>query len=151
MGISFRKSIKIGKNTRINLSSKGGVGFSTGMKGARISVNKQGAKVYGGKGIVRYQKQLYSNNNSDKELNQCNESSYGGKTNFIKRWYKEIITVFAGILIGSFIGGIGKVDTSIVDKTNVEIQTNKKMVENKKDDLEKADAKKAELEAILNN
>ena len=43
MGFTFRKSIKIGKNTRINLSSKGGVGISTGVKGARVSVNKQGA------------------------------------------------------------------------------------------------------------
>lgn len=36
MGLRYRKSIKIGENTRINLS-KSGVGISTGIKGARVS------------------------------------------------------------------------------------------------------------------
>ena len=36
MGLRFRKSIKVGKNTRINLS-KSGVGFSVGTKGARVT------------------------------------------------------------------------------------------------------------------
>lgn len=36
MGLRFRKSIKVGKNTRINLS-KSGVGFSVGTKDARVT------------------------------------------------------------------------------------------------------------------
>ena len=36
MGLRFRKSIKVGKNARINLS-KSGVGFSVGTKGARVT------------------------------------------------------------------------------------------------------------------
>ena len=36
MGLRFRKSIKVGKNTRINLS-KSGVGFSVGTKGAKMT------------------------------------------------------------------------------------------------------------------
>ncbi|WP_283698563.1 DUF4236 domain-containing protein [Clostridium perfringens] len=45
MGFSLRKSFKVGKNSKANLSTGGGVGFSTGKKGARISVNKNGVMV----------------------------------------------------------------------------------------------------------
>ena len=41
MGFSYRKSTKVGKNSRVNVSSKS-VGFSTGVKGARVSVNSKG-------------------------------------------------------------------------------------------------------------
>jgi hypothetical protein len=58
MGLSFRKSIKIGKNTRINLSKNGGIGISTGVKGARISVNKQGVRTQVGKNGISYRKQV---------------------------------------------------------------------------------------------
>ncbi|MBO3418121.1 DUF4236 domain-containing protein, partial [Clostridium perfringens] len=51
MGFSLRKSFKVGKNSKVNLSTGGGVGFSTGKKGARVSVNKNGVNLYGGKGI----------------------------------------------------------------------------------------------------
>ena len=44
MGISYRKSKKIG-NSRVSVSTKS-VGFSTGVKGARISLNsKRGARI----------------------------------------------------------------------------------------------------------
>lgn len=43
MGLRYRKSIKIGKNMRINLS-KSGVGVSTGIKGARMSVGPRGVR-----------------------------------------------------------------------------------------------------------
>lgn len=39
----FRKSIKVGKGTRINLS-RSGIGLSTGVKGARVSVNSKGTR-----------------------------------------------------------------------------------------------------------
>ncbi|GAB6170299.1 hypothetical protein JCM1393_27590 [Clostridium carnis] len=159
MGFSFRKSIKIGKNTRINLSSKGGVGISTGVKGARVSINKQGAKVYGGKGALRYQKQIYSNSNSksnhqsssNNEIYKYEENTRVKKPNFFKRFYKEIIVVLIGITIGSSIGGIGKVISSTVDEVKSEIETNNKTIENKKLELESLQAKKAELEASLGN
>ena len=41
MGFSFRKSIKLGKHTKLNIS-KSGVSVSTGVKGARVSVNNKG-------------------------------------------------------------------------------------------------------------
>lgn len=56
MGLSFRKSIKIGKNTRINFSKTGGIGISTGVKGARISMNQKGVRTTIGKGGLRYTK-----------------------------------------------------------------------------------------------
>lgn len=155
MGFSFRKSIKIGKNTRINLSSKGGVGFSTGVKGARVSVNRQGAKIYGGKGALRYQKQIYSNNDKESNSNnttyQYEDNIAVKKPNFFKRFYKEIIVVFIGILIGSSIGGIGKVSTSTVDEINVKIESNKKDIKSKEAEIELLQNKKKELEASLGN
>lgn len=56
MGLNFRKSIKLGKNTRINLSKTGGIGISTGVKGARVSVNKKGIRTSVGSNGLRYQK-----------------------------------------------------------------------------------------------
>ncbi|MDK0554364.1 DUF4236 domain-containing protein [Clostridium perfringens] len=58
MGFSLRKSFKVGKNSKVNLSTEGGVGFSTSKKGARISVNKNGVNLYGGKGILRFTKHI---------------------------------------------------------------------------------------------
>lgn len=46
MVFSLRKSFKLGKNSKVNLSSGGGVGFSTGKKGARFSINKNGIGFY---------------------------------------------------------------------------------------------------------
>ena len=58
MGFSLRKSFKVGKNSKVNLSTGGGIGFSTGKKGARFSVNKNGIGFYGGKGILRFTKHI---------------------------------------------------------------------------------------------
>lgn len=58
MGISFRKSIRLGKNINLNLSNKSGIGISFGVKNARTSINKNGVRLYGGKGIVRFTKYL---------------------------------------------------------------------------------------------
>lgn len=41
MGWSFRKSKSLGKNSRMNIGKKS-IGVSTGVKGARISVNSKG-------------------------------------------------------------------------------------------------------------
>ncbi|MDO9304123.1 MAG: DUF4236 domain-containing protein [Sulfuricurvum sp.] len=45
MSIIFRKSIRLGKFARINLSSKGVSGVSFGIRGARIGVNSRGTYV----------------------------------------------------------------------------------------------------------
>lgn len=42
MGFNFRKSIKVGKNVRINLS-KSGIGWSVGTKGARYTKSANGS------------------------------------------------------------------------------------------------------------
>jgi len=57
MGWSFRKSIKLGGGLRLNLS-KFGIGISGGVRGARLSVGPRGARIYGGRGPFRYQKQV---------------------------------------------------------------------------------------------
>lgn len=41
MGLRFRKSIKVGKNSRVNIS-KSGIGFSTGVKGLRFTRTAKG-------------------------------------------------------------------------------------------------------------
>ena len=56
MGFSWRKSIKLGKNLRLNLSSGSGLGLSFGVKNARASVNKNGVRLSGGKGGLRLTK-----------------------------------------------------------------------------------------------
>lgn len=43
MGLSVRRSVRIGKNTRLNLS-KSGIGISTGAKGVRISAGPRGIR-----------------------------------------------------------------------------------------------------------
>jgi hypothetical protein len=43
MGLNFRKSLSIGKLFRINFS-KGGIGVSAGVKGARVSLGKNGVR-----------------------------------------------------------------------------------------------------------
>lgn len=43
MGLRLRKSIKLGKHTRLNLS-KSGVGVSTGVKGFRVGVGPRGVR-----------------------------------------------------------------------------------------------------------
>lgn len=58
MGISLRKSIKLGKKTKLNLSTGGGVGISTGINGARCAINKNGINFYGGRGILRFTKYI---------------------------------------------------------------------------------------------
>lgn len=45
MSILFRKSIRLGKFARINLSSKGISGISIGGRGVRIGVNRRGTYV----------------------------------------------------------------------------------------------------------
>lgn len=43
MGLNFRRSVRLGKNVRMNLS-KSGVGISAGVKGARMSVGSRGIR-----------------------------------------------------------------------------------------------------------
>lgn len=43
MGFRYRKSIKLGKGVRLNIS-KNSIGLSAGVKGARVSVNSKGRK-----------------------------------------------------------------------------------------------------------
>ena len=68
MGLSFRKSIKIGKNTRINFSKTGGIGISTGVKGARVSVNKKGVRTTVSKCGIQYTKSHKFDNAKSKEI-----------------------------------------------------------------------------------
>lgn len=74
MGFGFRKSIKLGKGTRLNLS-KSGLGISTGAKGFRVSTGPRGSRVTAGipgTGIY-YTKSL--NGRKKKRTSSSNDSS----------------------------------------------------------------------------
>lgn len=170
MGFALRKSIKIGKNTRVNLSSKGGVGISTGVKGARVSVNQQGAKAYGGVGPIRYQKNLSSNSKTEydtayDETRRVDVESYKGiiehdennnnnnkpKMNFFKKYYKEMIVVILALGIGSLIGSIGKVGSTSANEVKNDIEAKSKDLENKQAELDSLINEKAKLETYIKN
>lgn len=70
MGFSLRKSIKLGKGTRLNLSSKG-IGISTGIKGLRVSSR---GRIYGGTGIFRFQKSIGGTGRHSGSRNQDNRA-----------------------------------------------------------------------------
>jgi hypothetical protein len=77
MGFSFRKSIRLTKGLRLNLS-RSGLGISGGARGARISAGPRGIGVSGGAGGLRYQKQITgspikSENASEKSGNKTEE------------------------------------------------------------------------------
>jgi len=58
MGLTFRKSIRVGRFLRLNLSGSG-VGASAGTRGARIGVNAKGrGYVDAGGGGLRYRSTL---------------------------------------------------------------------------------------------
>lgn len=60
MGLTFRKSANLTKNTKLNVTSKS-VGVSTGVKGARVSFNsRNGITLSLGAGGLRYRKKLDS-------------------------------------------------------------------------------------------
>src|SRR3712207_6887606 len=65
MGLNYRKSFKIGKNTRVNVSKTGGIGISTGTKGVRVSVNKKGVRTQVGSNGMYYRDQYNFKNNSN--------------------------------------------------------------------------------------
>lgn len=75
MGLNFRKSIKIGKNTRINFSKTGGIGISTGFKGARVSINKKGIRTSVGAGGIRYTTSHSFNRNKKQRLDNFKKLS----------------------------------------------------------------------------
>jgi hypothetical protein len=59
MGWSFRKSLGFGP-LRVNLS-KSGIGYSLGVRGARIGANSRGTYIRMGRGGIYYQKYLQTN------------------------------------------------------------------------------------------
>ena len=60
MGFYIRKALLTGP-VRVNLS-KGGLGFSAGVTGARVGVNRQGVYVHGGRGGLYYRKYMKKGN-----------------------------------------------------------------------------------------
>lgn len=83
-----------------------------------------------------------------KSINIGNDNK---KKGFLKRFYKEIIVAFIGLLIGTSIGRVGKVSVSLVDEVNSQIENNTKVIESKQNELKTLEDKKLELEESLTN
>lgn len=64
MGFGFRKSIKIAKGVKLNLS-KSGMGISYGVKGLRVSHNSKGTYLNAGVGGAYYRKKLDGSNSKN--------------------------------------------------------------------------------------
>lgn len=99
MSLRFRKSIKVGKNTRINLS-KSGVGVSTGVKGARVSVNQKGVRKtlsVPGTGISHVSYSSHKDNNKQGE--RITSEYTNPKDNMPKaKYYPRFLVIVFGLL-----------------------------------------------------
>lgn len=73
MGFSFRKSVKLGKGVRLNLS-RSGVGVSYGVKGLRVSQSTRGTYLNAGSGGMYYRTKLGKNGTHSKA--DTSSSSY---------------------------------------------------------------------------
>lgn len=106
MGLSFRKSFKIGKNTRINVSKKGGLGVSTGVKGARISANKQGVRKQVGANGLYYRTQHSWKSGSNNEVHSSDGEIVEDKIGYtyIKIW--KVILFIVILVICANISGL---------------------------------------------
>lgn len=105
MGFRLRKSIRLGKNVRINLS-KSGLGASVGVKGARIGTGPRGTRTtltVPGTGIS-YTKQTGKKKQAQKEPEQIvyEDSRPPRKTNWIDI-FKIVLAVFAILFVFSLI------------------------------------------------
>lgn len=72
MGLNIRRSIKIGKHTKLNIS-KSGLGISTGTKGARVSIGPHGVrKTIGipGTGISYTKQQNFKKRNKIQQISK---------------------------------------------------------------------------------
>lgn len=102
MGFSFRKSIKLGKYAKINLS-KSGPSLSFGPKGAKVNINKRGYRTTLGKGGFQYRK--------DRGWDTAHEQSGSYNTNVFNirdiipypRIFKILAVLFGVFLVLTFI------------------------------------------------
>ena len=124
MGLSYHKSVKLFGNTRLNISKNGGIGISTGVKGARVSVNKQGVRTsVGGHGLY-YRKQeswkkksagskpdtqipltaeeIKSNPEALKQYNQNTLNTVEGKA---FKWF--VVVMVLAIILGALTATVG--------------------------------------------
>lgn len=69
----------------------------------------------------------------------------------LKNILKVVITIIIGIIVGNSLGSIGRVDYSLSNEINLQIEENKKIIESKQDELENLNSKKVKLESYINN
>lgn len=80
MGLSYRKSIKLFGNTRLNLSKTGGIGMTTGVKHGRVSVNQKGVRTTLSAGGLQYRKDVsFKTANSNRGRNNNNTATINAR------------------------------------------------------------------------
>jgi len=62
-----------------------------------------------------------------------------------------LVFVVVGFMIGSSIGSIGRVSSTLSDEVAAQIETNINMIESKQAELESLNNEKSELETMVNN
>jgi len=92
MGLTFRKSIRVGRFFRLNLSGSG-VGVSAGARGARVGVNAKGrGYLDAGRGGLRYRSTL-----GGKQQSAAVEPATSPS-----RWPLALTLVLAALLIAAY-------------------------------------------------
>ena len=139
MGISFRKSVKIG-GVRVNFS-KSGIGSSTGIRGLRVGVNSRGSSyVSAGTNIMHYRKTFSS---KEETKNSCSDSSSETSTTdiesslFVVGLFCSVIGIIypilfivPGIMLMSYLiyrirlSVVKKIESDFTTKINAAIDTN---------------------------
>jgi hypothetical protein len=99
MGIYLKKTFKFGP-FNVNLS-KSGIGFSTGVKGARISKGPRGTFVNIGKNGIHYRKSLTSFNNISGDSKAIQNNNGGSNKNVQDINFKNIETTNVSSLVDS--------------------------------------------------
>jgi len=98
MGFFIRKAFKAGP-VRFNLS-KGGIGVSAGITGARIGLNRRGAYVYGGRHGLYYREQLTSGrrkNRRSQQLQPAGVKSMGGAADIFVDTGSTYPAIYSGL------------------------------------------------------
>lgn len=136
MGWNFRKSIKVGKHTRINLS-KSGIGVSSGVKGARVSVGPKGVReTVGIPGTGIYYTKQQSLNKLNDSKNPPTNNGYNRNANNKGKGGCGCLSVIAIIVI--LIAVIGNSTSNKNDSVSVN-STSKPKVETRVSKPSKAD------------
>lgn len=128
-----------------------------------MSINKQGAKIYGGKGPIRYQKQISgipnlkakpistSNGYNDINVSKTMKTKNNSFLAIFKNYYKYILVILIGFFIGGNIGSIGRVPKSLSDEVKLQLKSNATIIQERQAKLDNLNKQLEEISGELGN